>query len=578
MYDESNKASVEKYSSAVTLSDMEVFIFPDVMYSLVLANIMSPKMWEWKKDPWFEKMAKLNPYRKVLRLKQFIMDKFVFNLDLDTWGLTTKAKELARFSDFIDAETLSQSNALFGYEGDKYYFDIDIRRHFGLDKYNSEVIPYWKTETLEAMDAFRHKEAYPTGAGECVSLAALYAGALFVLGEIPLEQIYLMATPLHSQNFVDVKDGIITNNRRVVTRNMWYNGTELTAKARRALQNERVTVVAHTTGYVHTLYPQATMSPHAYRHLQHRLGQYLKTDVNFGIIANFLRDRSDLQKCFQIVHDCCGKPRYIEAEKAFAYEHGSSAKVGDNTQSSLLHEIDEDEYYTQPFQDRILLNEVESALKGVNFSIDKPDNLNQLKEQLHHTCYNVEQVIDDLLAFCKIAPRLPGHEKDWTESKPISLEGVNSHADVIERLESQRRQNETADLAFMAYRDMTKSPWKPFLKAALERNPVSIAGAAGLSIDQAADKLRLMNNESIYDGTRMAQPDEVWNFNRGSGLEKALCLMNIMCARRPENPVELTGDAKRVCVGIRGGREYLFELTKKAPLPAKHDFDGIINS
>ena len=49
------------------------------------------------------------------------------------------------------------------YEGDKYYFDIDIRRHFGLDKYTSDVIPFWKTETVEAMDAFRHKPGYSDG-------------------------------------------------------------------------------------------------------------------------------------------------------------------------------------------------------------------------------------------------------------------------------------------------------------------------------------------------------------------------------------------------------------------------------
>ena len=92
-------------------------------------------------------------------------------------------------------ETLAQSNALFGYEGDKYYFDIDIRTHFGLDKYEGDIIPYWKTETVEAMDAFRHKPGYPTGAGECVSLATLYAAALFIVGEVPLSDIFLMATP-----------------------------------------------------------------------------------------------------------------------------------------------------------------------------------------------------------------------------------------------------------------------------------------------------------------------------------------------------------------------------------------------
>jgi acyl-coenzyme A synthetase/AMP-(fatty) acid ligase len=43
-----------------------------------------------------------------------------------------------------------------------------------------------------------------------------------------------MATPLHSQNFVMVNEGILTNNRRLVTRNMWFNGTALSAQARKA--------------------------------------------------------------------------------------------------------------------------------------------------------------------------------------------------------------------------------------------------------------------------------------------------------------------------------------------------------
>ena len=64
---------------------------------------------------------------------------------------------------------MSHSNALFGYEGDKHYFTLDIRKHFGLDKYTSSTIPYWKTETVEAMDAFVHKENYRVGAGECVA-------------------------------------------------------------------------------------------------------------------------------------------------------------------------------------------------------------------------------------------------------------------------------------------------------------------------------------------------------------------------------------------------------------------------
>ncbi len=183
--DFSDRKTLEKYSSAFTLSDMEIFIFPDLFYPLVLANIMSPLLWTWRDDPWFSGIEKKGFTYKANRIKQFIIQNYIFNLDLSTWGLTTKSKEIERFRDFFDMKLLKQSNALFGYEGDKYYFDIDIRKHFGLDKFNSDVIPYWKTETIEAMTAFRYKENFTTGAGECVSLSALYAAAMFVIGRSP---------------------------------------------------------------------------------------------------------------------------------------------------------------------------------------------------------------------------------------------------------------------------------------------------------------------------------------------------------------------------------------------------------
>ena len=225
----------EEKSAATTLSDMEIFVFPELMFSLVLANILSPRLWRWRELEWFAGIREMRPKKRLQRLRQHIMDNYTFNLDLDTWGLTKQAVELKRFAPFLSPEAISASNALFGYQGDAYYYDIDIRRHFGLDKYTSDTIPYWKTETIEAMDAFRHKDGHAVGAGECVSLAGLYAAAAFVVCGLPLESIFLMATPLHSQNFIDVDEGILTNNRRLVTRTMWANGTVISQQARRAL-------------------------------------------------------------------------------------------------------------------------------------------------------------------------------------------------------------------------------------------------------------------------------------------------------------------------------------------------------
>ncbi len=573
MYDPTDPFSLEKYSSAITLSDMEVFLFPELMYSLVLANIMSPLPWKWRDDPWFNKNKKGNEYRQIQRAKQFIMDNFVFNLDLDTWGLTTKQRELSRFNSIIDENVLAQSNALFGYEGDKYYFDIDIRRHFGLDKYTSDVIPYWKTETVEAMAAFRHKEGYPTGAGECVSLAALYAASLFVLTSIPLDTIYLMATPLHSQNFIDIRDGILTNNRRIVTKNMWFNGTELSAKARRALENERVTVVVNNTGYIHTMYPEATMSPQSYRHFSHQLKDYLKTDITFNVLASFLRQNSHLQPCFQISHSCCGKPRYIESERVFHYEHGSKFRIGDETQTALLHQIDEDDFYPSPIENRIILDDLENFFRTNHISIDSEEDIQRLKDTLSNNCISAQKVIDELVAFARITPNLPKTDKKWVSSyQPIEIDPSWEREQIVDYLESIRKSHPVADLAFSAFRDITRSPWKPFMKAALERNPVCIDGAKKYDIRQVAEKLWLMPNESIYDGSRMAQPDEVWNFGRGDGLEKAICLMNIAKAKRPQERVEMEGENGSIVVRF-DGEEYRFQSSRDLPLPTEDDCD-----
>ncbi len=533
------------------MSDMEVFIFPELTYSLLLANIMSPRIWRWREDPWFDGLEKMTPYRRINRLKQFIMDHYVFNLDLDTWGLTTKEKELERFDDFVDADTLKQSNALFGYEGDKYYFSIDIRRHFGLDKYEGNVIPYWKTETVEAMDAFRHKPVYRNGAGECVSLAALYAAALFIVARVPLEDIYLMATPLHSQNFVDMGDGILTNNRRLLTKAMWFNGTALSAQARRALENERVTIVAHLGGHVHTVYEEATIDPRAYAHYCERLRSFLKTQISEEIVVNFLRHHRDLQSCFQIRWPVHGVEHYIPSERAFFYEHGSPYRISDRTRAKLLGDIDEEEFQTAPLPQRIVLNDFEDYIRDNRIDCEKPADIERLKRELGRNCERAGSAIDALTAFCHVRPKLPdaGAKNFVSAGEPLGIRADMTREEIEQRLEAIRDRNPVADLAFYAYRDLNRTGARPFLLAALERNPVSIVGAKGMSDVDVVRVVSEMPDESIYDEQgRLAQPDEVWNYGRGDGVEKAILLANVLHGRMPDAPLELhlTPDSARL--------------------------------
>ncbi|WP_282756135.1 hypothetical protein [Desulfuromonas thiophila] len=540
---------LDLYSSAITLSDMEIFVYPQLLYSLVLANILSPVLWRWRDDPWFAAIDKLNSYRRILRLKQFIMDRYDFNLDLDSWGLTRKDVELERFKPVMASEVIARSNALFGYSGDKYYFDMDIRRHFGLDKYDSDIIPYWKTETVEAMDAFCYREGYNNGAGECVSLSTLYAAALFVVCRIPLEKIYLMATPLHSQNFVDVREGILTNNRRIVTKNMWFNGTALTARAQRALRNEQVTLVAHCSGHVHVVYPEATIDPAAYDRFSRQLTDFMQTELNEEILCNFLRQHSQRQCCFQLRHQRHGKSYWVAAEKVYAHERGSAYKVSDPaTRDRLLDEVDEYDFQPRPLPDRFDLAQLGDFFQRYpQPDLDSPAFQQALLEEFGCDCNLADTLVEDLRAFVAVQPRLPRLSDKQLRSAPgIRLDPAMDRAAIEQSLLAQRADNPVVDLAFYAYRDLSRCDWAPFLLAALQRNPVCREGSAALDDAALLQHLSDLSPESIYEGPRLAQPDEVWNFCRGDGVERALCLACIWRQRHPQARLQLQVEPAQV--------------------------------
>jgi len=565
-----DKKTLEKYSSAFTLSDMEIFIFPDLLYALVLANIMSPEIWKWRGDPWFASIKKMGPLKKIHRVKQYIMDHYNFNLDLETWGLTDKQTEINRFSDFVDIDMLSRSNALFGYEGDKYYFDMDIRRHFGLDKFDSDIIPYWKTETVEAMNAFRFKPNHEAGAGECVSLACLYAAALFIVAEIPPEKIFLMGTPLHSQNFVMVDEGVLTNNRRIVTKSMWYNGTELSSLARRALEHEQVTYVAHNTGWIHSMYPEASIDPKDYHTFREKLSKFLETTVDYEIFMNFLRDYSRYQKFFQICFSCQGSDHYIRLEKAFGYEHGSKNRLSDKANRKLFCEMDEEDLCTCPFPGRATIKHDDELFRTKAYLAF----MESIKLKYPELTGNTE-FFSDLKKFMHTVPRLPSENKTFASVHPISISPDQTREEIITYLSSLRnptslpagRQSSSiADLAFYAGRFMDSCDWKPFLKAAFERNPVSVEYFREMELPAVYHELQAWPNESIYDGNRLALPDEIVNFKRGDGIEKAITIMNLLKSRHQgENAfLTVTGNAVKI-----KGQAFSFEfITRKS-------FDGL---
>jgi hypothetical protein len=555
-----NKIDLEKYSSAFTLADMEIFVFPELMYSLLLANIMSPAIWQWRDEKSFKKLEGKDPYKKLMRLRQYIMDEFEFNLDLETWGLTDKNSEIKRFEKYIPAEQIAQSNALFGYEGDKYYYDVDIRKHFGLDKYTTDTIPYWKTETIEAMNAFKYKKGYKTGAGECVSLSTLYAAAAFIVCGIPLEDIYMVLTPLHSQNFLDINGGIITNNRRMVTKAMWFNGTETSDKAQRALRNEQITIVAHNSGLIHCLYKDATINKDSYEKFIRRLNEYLYYPLEPLSVANFLRSNHEYQKYFQFCKDCHGNAQYVKAEILYHYEHESDFRICDSTHEKLLDEVDVEDFSNREYPKRIRCDQLKEYLGKKKPDVYTQEGRKELAKVLKEYIPDSEKFVEELYHFLHIEPKLPGNDRNYIPAEPIKITSDMSREQIIEYLKSIRDKNTTADLAFYAYRDMANCDWQPYIKSAIERSPVSIEKTKDKSVEECFKWLQNIPNESIYDNQRLAQPDEVANYGRADGIEKAITLANIIHKRelQKEIKIEITGQN----VSVQADKTYKFESSK----------------
>jgi hypothetical protein len=310
-----------------------------------------------------------------------------------------------------------------------------------------------------------------------------------------------------------------------------------------------VTIVSHCTGHIHCLYPDVTIDRGHYDRFASTLAAFLTTEVNAEILANFLREHSYLQECFQFCQDYHGHLRFIPAEKVYAYEHGSPFKASDKTKEKLLETIDEYEFYSEPIAGRVCLENFESFFWEYKVDFDDPQSVERLLESMSCPLNRAEEIIEKLKSFCHLVPRLPDAGKTFTPSRPIECTVDMGREEVVAYLESLRGEHAVADLAFYAYRDLSRTDWAPFTRAAMERNPACIEGVKDLDDNGVVAELAALPNESIYDGPgRLAQPDEVWNYRRGDGIEKAFCLANVWKARHPDEAITLSAAAGRVRV------------------------------
>jgi hypothetical protein len=83
-----------------------------------------------------------------------------------------------------------------------------------------------------------------------------------------------------------------------------------------------------------------------------------------------------------------------------------------------------------------------------------------------------------------------------------------------------------------------------------------------------------MKNDSIYDGKRLAQPDELANYKTGDGLEKALLLANVIRQRNSSQNIEIISDKSGVI--LKGPAQHRFISAKNLSKKVHISADGTI--
>jgi len=241
----------------------------------------------------------------------------------------------------------------------------------------------------------------------------------------------------------------------------------------------------------------------------------------------------------------------------------------------LLAEVSDEDLVPYELPSRIRCDELEEFIKKKKIDVRNANGKTALRKYIEPVIPDAQKFVDQLADFVHIEARLPTFDKNFLSAEPIKISVEQSREQIIEYLQQVRRSNSTADLAFYAYRDMETCDWTPFIKAAVQRNPVSVQAVESMSLEQVYTWLEQMKNNSIYDGKGLAQPDEVANYETGDGLEKAFLLANVILQRDPKQDVQIVADNNRVLV--KGSAEYRFVSVKGLEKQVQIGATGIIN-
>jgi hypothetical protein len=164
----------------------------------------------------------------------------------------------------------------------------------------------------------------------------------------------------------------------------------------------------------------------------------------------------------------------------------------------------------------------------------------------------IHEMIIELNDFILIDPKIPDHEKDYINTGMLNISSNHSREEILSLINKNAESSEQALLALYVYRQMGKTDWLPFIKAAIERNPVCFNDLEGKTNEEVFSILQNLSNSSIYDEDRLALPDEVWNFRQGDGIEKALLLTDFIVHNDNSKEILIKIERNMVSVTIQG--------------------------
>lgn len=239
------KEKLEILSAAVSLTVLEIDFYPnELIPAFLLANLMSPALWEWRdeKKAGSDDRLLYSPKNRLNQLQRFFHRYTFLNLPDqpggDAWGLLSFAEEEKRFGSEFVQKIRAEYDATFRkllVENPESQFGQIINQSY----YKEGFFPRLKNETLEVMNAFARTDAMEgKRAGKCIGLGMLWAAAMCVWARFPLNRIIITGNRAHMFVFLDEESGHLLNNTK------WFSSTRIN---NRSELSEFVRVVASNT-------------------------------------------------------------------------------------------------------------------------------------------------------------------------------------------------------------------------------------------------------------------------------------------------------------------------------------------